>query len=162
MCRAKVCSQLGIVDTGTNALDANVRGKSQINPPDCAASTLRTNSPIKAEIQEKAKLTPSRTRMPSRNSSGVPPGRKPTRNPTASMMATVNRLRARSAMVRPVRTADDDIGSDRKRSIRPRCMSWASPMAVVTPPKATVCTKIPGIRKLTYWPPGTWIAPPKT
>ena len=49
-------------------------------------------------------------------------------------------------MVRPVRTADEDIGSERKRSMMPRCMSWASPIAVVTPPNATVCTKIPGIR----------------
>src|SRR6266550_9291456 len=61
--RANVCSQMGIVATGTKALEAKVRGKGQMNPPDCAASTLRTRRPMKAEIQEKAKLTPSRSRM---------------------------------------------------------------------------------------------------
>src|SRR3984893_2777616 len=62
LCCAKPRNQLGIVATGTKALDANVRGKSQMKPPDWAASTLRTSSPINAEIQEKAKLTPNRTR----------------------------------------------------------------------------------------------------
>src|SRR5258708_16312432 len=103
--RAKVCNQPGIVATGTNALEAKVRGKSQMNPPDCAASTLRTNSPTNAEIQEEAKLTPNKRKIPSANSYNGPPGRKPTRNPTVSMMTTVKRLLARSAMVRPVKTA---------------------------------------------------------
>src|SRR2546430_778743 len=61
LCWAKPRNQLGIVATGTKALDANVSGKSQMKPPDWAASTLRTSKPIKAEIQEKAKLTPNRT-----------------------------------------------------------------------------------------------------
>src|SRR5207237_4482112 len=52
LCRAKACSQLGIVATGTKALDANVSGKIQMNPNDWAASTLRTTSPTNAEIQE--------------------------------------------------------------------------------------------------------------
>src|SRR2546426_7552292 len=114
LCSAKGRSQLGIVETGTNALEANVRGNIQMNPPDCAASTLRTASPMKAEIQEKAKLIPMRTRIPSMNSKTVPCGRNPTRKPTISMMATVNPLRARSATVRPLTTADEDMGSDRK------------------------------------------------
>src|SRR5207249_4692952 len=114
LCSAKGRSQLGIVETGTNALDAKVSGNIQMNPPDCAASTLRTASPMKAEIHEKAKLIPIRTRIPSMNSKIVPCGRNPTRKPTISMMATVNPLRARSATVRPLTTADDDIGSDRK------------------------------------------------
>ena len=151
-----------MVATGTKALEAKVSGKIQMNPNDWAASTLRTIRPTKAEIQEKAKLKPMSTRIPSRNSKGMPPGRNPTRKPTISMITTVKRLRARSATVRPVSTAEDDIGKERNRSISPRCMSWARLMPVVTPPKATVCTKIPGIRKLTYCPPGTWMAPPKT
>src|ERR1700716_2602220 len=54
LCWANACNQPGMVETGTKALEAKVNGKSQMNPPDCAASTLRTSSPIKAEIQEKA------------------------------------------------------------------------------------------------------------
>src|SRR5690348_15939382 len=55
-CSAKVRSQVGMLSTGTNALLANVKGKSQMNPADCAASTLLTDKPMVAEIQEKAKL----------------------------------------------------------------------------------------------------------
>src|SRR5713101_2170616 len=77
LCHPKVRNHPGMHATGTNALEAKVRGKSQMNPPDCAASTLRTSRPINAEIQEKAKLTPSSSKIPSRNSNGVPPGRKP-------------------------------------------------------------------------------------
>lgn len=55
-CSAKVRSQVGILAVGTNALLAKVNGKSQMKPADCAASTLFTNNPIVAEIQEKAKL----------------------------------------------------------------------------------------------------------
>src|SRR5215471_738950 len=53
---AKVRSQVGMPSVGTNALLANVKGKSQTKPADCAASTLWTDKPIVAEIQEKAKL----------------------------------------------------------------------------------------------------------
>src|SRR5260370_24700603 len=55
-CSAKARSHGGMVSTGTNALLANVNGKSQMKPADCAASTLLTDKPIVAEIQEKAKL----------------------------------------------------------------------------------------------------------
>lgn len=52
-------------------------------------------------------------------------------------------------MVRPTSTAERAIGSERKRSIRPVCMSVASPIAVFIEPKTAVCTKMPGIRKST-------------
>src|ERR671924_2118849 len=68
LCSAKARSQLGIVLTGTKALEAKVSGKSQIKPADCAASTLRTASPTKADTHEKAKLNAIRIRMPKRNS----------------------------------------------------------------------------------------------
>ena len=55
-CSAKACSHGGMLSTGTNALLAKVKGKSQMKPADCAASTLFTDKPIVAEIQEKAKL----------------------------------------------------------------------------------------------------------
>lgn len=40
--------------TGTKALEMKVSGKSQISPPDVAASGVRTTSPISAPIQENA------------------------------------------------------------------------------------------------------------
>jgi hypothetical protein len=51
-----------------------------------------------------------------------------------------------SARVRPVRTAERDIGSDRNRSIRPFFRSSDSPSAVTNPPKTIDWTRIPGIR----------------
>ena len=39
-----------------------------------------------------------------------------------------------------------DMGRARNRSMRPFCRSSARPMLVLTAPKATVCTKMPGIR----------------
>ena len=55
-CSAKVRSQVGMLAVGTNALLAKVNGKSQMKPADCAASTVFTDNPIVAEIQENAKL----------------------------------------------------------------------------------------------------------
>jgi hypothetical protein len=54
-----------------------------------------------------------------------------------------------SASVRPVKTAERDIGSERKRSINPFFRSSASPSAVTKPPKTIDWTMIPGIRKST-------------
>ena len=65
------------------------------------------------------------------------------------MIASEIMLVPTSASVRPARTAERAIGSDRKRSIRPFFRSSASPRAVTKPPKAMVCTMIPGIRKST-------------
>jgi hypothetical protein len=56
------------------------------------------------------------------------------------------KLRMRSAVVRPVSTAERAIGSDLKRSMIPSWRSPASPTAVVRAPNTTVCTKIPGMR----------------
>ena len=55
-CSAKVRSQAGMLAVGTKALLAKVKGKSQMKPADCAASTLLTDRPMVAEIHEKAKL----------------------------------------------------------------------------------------------------------
>ena len=55
-CSAKARNQVGILSVGTNALLAKVNGKSQTKPADCAASTVLTDKPTVAEIQEKAKL----------------------------------------------------------------------------------------------------------
>ncbi len=52
-----------------------------------------------------------------------------------------------SAIVRPLRTAMRAIGSERKRSISPFCMSSAIESAVTNPPNDIAWTMIPGIRK---------------
>ena len=65
------------------------------------------------------------------------------------MTTSESRLVTTSASVRPASTAERDIGSERKRSIRPLLRSSASPSAVTKPPNAIVWTMIPGIRKST-------------
>jgi hypothetical protein len=51
-----------------------------------------------------------------------------------------------SENVRPVSTAERDIGSERNRSMIPLLMSSVMPMAVVAAAKTIVWAKIPGIR----------------
>jgi hypothetical protein len=51
-----------------------------------------------------------------------------------------------SLPVLPISTADRDIGSERKRSMMPFCMSSAMPAPVKVAPKMAVCAKIPAIR----------------
>jgi hypothetical protein len=75
--------------------------------------------------------------------------RKPTANPTASMTASWTTFVTPSASVRPVTTAERDMGRERKRSISPFFRSSESPRAVTKPPKVIDCTMIPGIRKST-------------
>ncbi len=62
------------------------------------------------------------------------------------MMMITKTLRRRSAVVRPSSTAPRDMGSARNRSMIPFWRSSARPMLVLTDPKATVCTKMPGMR----------------
>ena len=65
------------------------------------------------------------------------------------MSMTTRKFLTRSAVVRPISTAERDIGSDRKRSMMPFFMSSARPIAVVVEPKMAFWTKIPGIRNMT-------------
>ena len=51
-----------------------------------------------------------------------------------------------SEKVRPVRTAERDIGSERNRSMIPLLTSSVIPIAVVAAAKTIVWAKIPGIR----------------
>ena len=48
--------------------------------------------------------------------------------------------------VRPVSTAPRAMGSERKRSMRPLCMSSAMPAPAPAVAKVTVCAKMPAIR----------------
>jgi hypothetical protein len=51
-----------------------------------------------------------------------------------------------SLAVRPTRTAERAIGSDRKRSMMPLVMSSARPAPVNVEPKTTVCANTPAMR----------------
>ncbi len=80
--------------TCTKALLAKVSGKSQMNPADCAASTLWTSRPIVAEIHEKAKLTSRIMPKAASQPNGLPCGWKPTSSPTTSITITTTKLRS--------------------------------------------------------------------
>jgi hypothetical protein len=56
---ANHCTAPGIEEVGTNADEAKVSGKTQMNPTDWAASGSRTVSPTKALIHEKTYEKPS-------------------------------------------------------------------------------------------------------
>ena len=72
--------------------------------------------------------------------------RQPIARPVSDITVTVRTLRQTSLAVRPSRTAERDIGSDRKRSMMPFCMSSAMPAPVNVAPNTTVWAKIPAIR----------------
>src|SRR6185312_16913571 len=52
---ANACSQLGMLETGTNTELANTSGNRTTKPADCAASALRTVSATNAKIQLSAR-----------------------------------------------------------------------------------------------------------
>ena len=62
----------------------------------------------------------------------------------AVMMKMLHTIRAPSASIRPLITADRAMGRDRNRSMTPRWKSTFRAMAVVNGRNATLCTRIPG------------------
>jgi hypothetical protein len=66
--------------------------------------------------------------------------------PIASMTTMLTTFVARSAAVRPMRSAEWAIGSERKRSMTPAAMSSVRPSPVVSAPKTAVMAMMPGIR----------------
>lgn len=71
-----------------------------------------------------------------------------------------------SATPRPVTTVEEDMGMDRKRSMKPFSLFCVTSNAVFMNPNAVVMANMPGIAKSTYPtpapPPVTSIADPKT
>ena len=65
--------------------------------------------------------------------------------PVSDITTSTMTLFARSAAVRPTRTALRDIGSDRNRSMMPFCMSSARPAPVTVAPNTMVWPKMPAI-----------------
>ena len=71
---------------------------------------------------------------------------QPTSSPVIAMTNSTRMLLTTSDSVRPVSTADGDIGSERNRSMIPFWTSSASPAPVLVAPKITVWAKIPAMR----------------
>jgi hypothetical protein len=69
--------------------------------------------------------------------------RQPTTRPVSDITTITSTLFSTSLVVRPTRTAERDIGSERNRSMTPFWMSSASPTPVSVAPKITVWAKIP-------------------
>jgi len=89
--------------------------------------------------------------------------RQPTTSPVRLITISTSTLFSTSDRVRPVSTADGDIGRLRNRSTMPFCTSSASPAPVMVAPNTTVCAKMPAIRNSRYAAPlPPLIAPPKT
>jgi hypothetical protein len=91
----------------------------------------------------------SSSAIPATISSASVPKRNPTASPTPIITTSCTTFVTMSASVRPVTTADRDIGRERKRSTSPFFRSSDSPSAVTKPPKTIDWTMIPGIRKST-------------
>ena len=72
--------------------------------------------------------------------------RQPTTSPVSDITTRTMTLLTTSERVRPVRTADGDMGSDRNRSMMPFLTSSASPAPVMVAPKTTVWAKMPAMR----------------
>ena len=146
---AMACSQSGMLATGTNTELAKTRGKMTTKPADWAASAPLTVSATNAKIQLKARPKAA-TIATEAIARGIPAWKlKPTAYPTPIISPMIRTLRTRSAVVRPISTAERAIGIERKRSTTPRRRSSERPTAVWVARKATDCTKIPGNRKST-------------
>src|SRR5262245_37397246 len=107
---AQPCSHDGIVDTGTNADDANTNGARMGNDTACAVSASLTIRPTMANTHdseyEKARMIPTAPSSPHT----LVPIVHPTMNPTMHMRMTTKKLRTKSASVRPTSTAERAIG----------------------------------------------------
>ena len=140
--------------TGTSAALTNTMGKMPVNMAAWTPSTCLIASATTAEIHEKTN--------PTESTSAIIPiapttpfwNLNPTRYATTITRSSRIRFLATSEVVRPTRTAERAIGSERNRSTRPFFMSSARPIAVVVEPKIAFCTKMPGIRNITYVKPG--------
>ena len=59
----------------------------------------------------------------------------------AHVTRMIKALRIWSAKMRPVRTADLAMGNERKRSIKPRCKSFATPTPTEAEPNTMIVQK---------------------
>src|SRR5580765_7009111 len=148
---------------GAKAVDAKTSTARIGNEAACADSAVGAPRPTRAKIHENDTANIRSSRSDARNDSSEVWTRKPTRNPTATIINTTPVLRTRSDRQRPASTAERAIGNDLNRSMRPLCRSSLRPTPVFIAPNATVWMNTPGMRKSTYgMPPGGWVEPPNT
>ena len=119
-------SQSGMLFVSTNALLTKVSGNTTAKMMPCRASGVRTSEPAATPSQDRANPKSSITPTAAMLATMPPSGRNPTSRPTTHMIAIASVARSRSVIVRPVRTEDCVIGSERKRSIMPFWRSFAS------------------------------------
>src|SRR5690606_30688698 len=120
---AKIRSGVGRFSAGTKALEMNVSGMITMKEALLITSTLGTRRPTVAITHEKPEENNSRRAKPARASHHEVRILRPTSRPVRAMMVIERTLYRTSLAVRPKSTADRDIGSDRKRSMIPFCMS---------------------------------------
>src|ERR687898_2716682 len=149
-CSANPCSHVGIDATGMNSDEAKISGKTIGNAAACAVSGSPTANPTPAKTHDIEYANSRTIPSPARTANTFVGTRNPTANPTSITSTMTNTLRNRSAEVRPARTAERAMGSDRNRSSRPLFRSVAKPTAVAIAPKTVICTNTPGSRKSTY------------
>src|SRR6266498_1188352 len=158
---AKVRRGPGRKSLRTNVFAMKVNGKMNMNEALFTTSTLPTFNPTKAKIHDMAYANSSNRRKPPIAGTGDVLIRHPTINPVTDITKIDAELKTTSLVVRPTRTADRAIGSDRNRSMMPLVMSSASPAPVNVEPKITVWAKTPAIRYSRYETPWMWMELPK-
>ena len=135
-----------MVLTGTNADDANTSGAMIGKDAACVVSGSFSASPTSENTHESAYAQKRTSSSAQKNMAQFVCILNPTAKPTPEISMITRILRIRSAVVRPVRTPDRAMGSERNRSRTPLCTSVAMLMPVVIAPKVTVWAKMPGIR----------------
>jgi hypothetical protein len=102
-----------------------------------------------AAIQANALPNPTASANAPSAATGPACSRKPSSVPTATVTRVAAAVRAPSARIRPVSTAERAIGRERNRSMMPLARSSLRPIPVMTVPNTTVCTMIPGMTNCT-------------
>src|SRR5688572_26269154 len=96
--------------TGTKADEANTSGATTGNAAAWAASGSRTARPRVAKTHDRAQPNRRTRVMPATKANAFVCTRNPTAKPTELISTATNTFRARSAVVRPARTADRAMG----------------------------------------------------
>ncbi|BDH58171.1 hypothetical protein MTP03_31100 [Tsukamurella sp. PLM1] len=135
-----------IPSVGTNALDRNVIGNIVANMNPLTASIDCMAQPTRMPNQIIAKPNRSRTAKPSTASTGLVRIRQPITSPVTAMTTMPIDECIRLAILRPIRTADRLIGSERNLSMMPLSRSVVRPPATTKHVNTIVCPRMPGSR----------------
>jgi len=144
---AKTFRPDGMVSVLTKALLANVSGNIITNVNHWTASTLLAITPMIAANQENARVNNKIIPPITSQSAILAFDLKPITSPVTSITIVDIEFLNKSDTTWPFNTAKLDIGNDLNLSTIPFCKSFATEIAVVVEPKATVWMIIPAIRK---------------